>query len=96
MPRILRTAKAKEDTIEIWEYIGADNEAAADRVIDDIDQRLTSLSRFPLSGKAAPFIASGIYCSPVGRYVVYYRPIADGIEVLRVLHERQEQRIDST
>ena len=94
MPKILRTSKAKQDAIEIWSYIGADSEEAADRVIDEIDQRLRSLSRFPHSGKAVPFIASGVCCSPVGRYVVYYRPIEDGIEVLRILHERRQQRLD--
>jgi toxin ParE1/3/4 len=89
MAQIKRTPRAKQDAIDIWSYIAADNEAAADRVIAEIDLRLKSLSRMPLSGKGMPFIAHDVRCSPVKRHVIYYRPIDDGIEVLRILHERQ-------
>ena len=90
MPQIKRTLLAQNDAIEIWTYIAQENEAAADKVIDQIDQRLKSLSLMPLSGPAVPYINPEIRRTVVGRYSVYYRPIEDGIEVLRILHERRD------
>ena len=45
MPRILRTPEAKIDAAEIWCYIAEDNEAAADKLIDQIEDRLAMLER---------------------------------------------------
>jgi toxin ParE1/3/4 len=39
MSVILRTAQAEDDLIEIWIYIAQDNPGAADRVLDDIEER---------------------------------------------------------
>jgi toxin ParE1/3/4 len=89
MPKIKRTSLAQNDAIEIWEYIAQDNEAAADKVIDQIDDRIKSLSMMPLSGAAVNYISPDIRRTVGGRYSIYYRPIEDGIEVLRILHERR-------
>jgi toxin ParE1/3/4 len=90
MPQIKRTSLAQKDAIEIWAFIAEDNESAADKVIAEIDSRLKSLSFMPLSGTAMPFIAPDIRRTVVGRYSIYYRAINDGIEVLRILHERRQ------
>lgn len=90
MPQIKRTQRAKYDAIEIWAYIAKENEAAADKVIDQIDDRIKSLSFLPLSGAAMTFIAPDVRRTVVGRYSIYYRPVKDGIEVLRILHERRD------
>lgn len=90
MPQIKRTPLARNDAIEIWAFIAKDDEAAADKVIAEIDRRLKSLAIMPLSGQAMPFIRPNIRRSAVGRYLIYYRPVDDGIEVLRILHERRQ------
>lgn len=86
MPLIKRTARARNDAVEIWAYIARDNDAAADELIDEIEQRLQSLARMPLSAEAVPFIGEQVRRSSVGNYVIYYRPITEGIQVLRLLH----------
>jgi toxin ParE1/3/4 len=90
MPQIKRTSLALNDAIETWTFIAKENEAAADKVIDQIDDRIKSLSFMPFSGVAMPFIRPEVRRTVVGRYSVYYRPIENGIEVLRILHERRE------
>ncbi len=90
MARIERTPKAKIDAAEIWLYIAQDNDAAADELIDKIDNRLKSLARMPLSAEAVDFIRPGVRRSSVGNYVIYYWPIDGGIEVLRILHGARE------
>jgi toxin ParE1/3/4 len=84
--RIEKTARAETDAIEIWLYIARDNPTAASDVIYDIECRLRSLAAMPESAEAVPEFGRRIRRSSVGNYVVYYRPIDDGIEVIRILH----------
>ena len=92
MSRITRTSLARSDAIDIWRFIARDNEDAADRLIDEIEDRLKSLSKMPLAAEAVPFIGPDIRRSTVGSYVIYYRPTKAGIEVLRILHGAREAK----
>ena len=58
MGRLIRTARAEEDLIEIWMYIAADNPAAADRLLDQIDAKCQMLADNPRLGQARPDIAA--------------------------------------
>lgn len=86
MPRIERTTRAETDAIEIWVYIAKDSDDAADDIMDQIDSRLQSLAAMPLSAEAVSHIAANVRRSTVGSYVIYYRPIEEGVQVLRILH----------
>jgi toxin ParE1/3/4 len=57
MSVIQRTAQAEEDLIDIWIYIAQDNPLAADRVLDDIEERFYTLADNPLMGRLRPDIA---------------------------------------
>jgi toxin ParE1/3/4 len=39
----------------------------------------------PLAGRARPELAENVRSFPVGNYVIFYRPLQDGIEIVRVL-----------
>ena len=92
MPRVVRTPQADDDLWEILVYIARDNEDAAFRLIDAIDERFEMLARFPMGGQARPELLPNLRSFPVGRYLIFYRPIEDGIEVLRVLHGARNLR----
>ena len=47
----------------------------------------------PLLGRLCPELAPNLRSFPVGNYVIFYRPIDNGIEVARVLHGARD--IDS-
>jgi toxin ParE1/3/4 len=85
MPIVQRTALAEEDLIDIWAYIAQDNEQAADTMLDDIEKRCQLLAEFPHMGQTRPDIAPDFHHSPVGRYLILYRPIPNGIELVRVV-----------
>jgi toxin ParE1/3/4 len=90
MPIVLRGAQAEQDLIEIWSRIAADNPTAADRLLDRIEERWELVATQPRIGVAREDIGAGIRCVVVGEYLTFYRPIADGIEVMRVLHGRRD------
>ncbi len=86
MARILRTAQSRQDYAEIWDHIAADNLVAADRLLDRFDDTLALLAVAPGIGRLCEELAPGLRSFPVGNYLIFYRPINDGIEFIRVLH----------
>jgi toxin ParE1/3/4 len=85
MPVIRWTAQAEEDLVDIWLYIAQDNPNAADRLLDEIEGKFLLLADNPQLGRARPDIAEECRYFPVGNYLILYRIIPDGIEVVRVV-----------
>ncbi len=83
---VIRTPQANLDLIEIWEYIAEASEERADRVLDAIGERCLMLAGFPEAGRVRNDLIVGLRSFAVGSYTIFYQPIDDGIEVLRVLH----------
>jgi toxin ParE1/3/4 len=83
---IKRTAQAEEDLIEIWIYIAQDNPGEADRVLDDIEDRFFALANNPLIGRLRPDIAPELRYFTVGNYLILYRTLPDGVQIVRVIH----------
>jgi toxin ParE1/3/4 len=83
-PRLTRQAEV--DLEEAWAYIAERNEEAADRLIEAIHERARFQARFPLTGRPREDLAPGLRSFVVSSYVVFFRPVEDTIEVLRVLH----------
>jgi toxin ParE1/3/4 len=86
MARVLRTSKAEEDLLEIWSYIADDNIDAADEFLDQIVATCRTLSDNPAAGRSRDELAQRLRSFPLGNYVIFYRPLEDGIVVIRVLH----------
>lgn len=86
MARVVRTRQAREDVLAIWEYIAADNEGAADRLLRRFDETAQRLLENPKLGSPQDRFRHGLRCMPVRNYLIFYEPITDGIRILRVLH----------
>lgn len=80
------TASAKADLADIWLYIALDNPRNADRFIDKIIRKCQLLAELPLMGLSREDFGPSLRSHSVGSYLIFYRPIKDGIEVHRVLH----------
>ena len=85
MGQLLRTAQTEEDLIDIWLYIAQDNPEAADRLLDIFEEKGQLLSDNPQLGQSRPDISDGFRYLPVGRYLLLYREIPGGIELVRVV-----------
>ena len=90
MARVLRRPQASGDIAAIWDHIADDSLAAADRWLDQLDTQLRLLATQPLMGRARDELAAGVRSLPMGRYVVFYVPNDDGIDVVRVLHSARD------
>lgn len=90
MPRFVRSQLAKRDILEIWDYICDDNMAAADALLDRFEARFRGLAQFPLSGRERPELGRNLRSVPEGEYLIVYRPIDDGVEIVRVIHGKRD------
>lgn len=86
MAVILKRPRAKADLVEIWDYIANDSETRADALIDSISRKFAILAEIQNIGRFRGELGANIRSFPVGRYLIYYQPVQDGIEVVRVLH----------
>ncbi|MGC2030610.1 MAG: type II toxin-antitoxin system RelE/ParE family toxin [Steroidobacteraceae bacterium] len=86
MNRIVFTQLADDDIDDIWINIAADNEAAADRIVDELHEVTSKLLRFPLMGHAADQLRPGARVFVRRAYLIVYRPMDYGIAVLRIAH----------
>ena len=80
------TAIAERDLISIWHYIARDNLQAADMLLDDLGAASRNLEQFPSLGPSREDLGVGVRYLPCRTYLILYRQIHDGIEVIRYLH----------
>jgi toxin ParE1/3/4 len=86
MGRIRRTGRAEQDLEDLWFFVAQDDPAAADRWLDTLENKIQLLADNPLMGPARPDIARELRYHPVGHYLLLYRIVAGGIEIVRVVH----------
>ena len=88
MGRIVRSSRAKVDVLSAAQYIAEQSQSreTAYRFVDSVDEKLKLLAQHHDLGEARPDLAPHVRAFPVGQYVIFYRPLDNGIEVIRILH----------
>ena len=71
---------------QIWFYIAQDNVDAADKFIHAVVSRFPRLATMPELGRRREELSPGLRSFPVGHYIIFYRPMENGVEIARVLH----------
>ena len=98
MPTILITPAAESDLINLWVFITQDNKVAADKVYEAAEQTFATLASMPAMGtlyQPKRRRLEGIRFFPVThfqKYIIYYRVIQGGIEIIRVVHAHMERQ----
>ena len=85
MPQVVKLPQAETDLDDIWWYIAQDNPDAADRFLDTIAERCQTLAQFPNIGISRDELMPSLRSLPIGKYMIFYMPLDDGIQVVRVL-----------
>lgn len=90
MPIVAKRPLVLGDLAEIWAFIADDSETQADRFLATVDSKLKLLATQPHMGRLREDLMGGLRSFPVGRYVVFFMPLANGIEVVRVIHSARD------
>ena len=80
------TPRAERDLDEIADHVASWSLEAAERLIDQIQDRCRALASMPETGRLRNELAPGLRSAVVGRYLIFFRPAGSGIEVVRILH----------
>ena len=87
MSIVVYSAAAEEDLADIAAYIARDKPSAARRWVQTIREKCELLASHPMMGEQrAGFGVPGCRSFSVGNYVLFFRPIENGIEVARIVH----------
>jgi toxin ParE1/3/4 len=94
LARVLQTPRALADLDEIWLFIASDSLSAADRWLDRLYDKARLLAEQPMLGRARPellaTLAPDLRSFSFRAYVLFYRPIEDGIELVRILNAARD------
>ena len=93
---IVRRPSALEDLVDLADHIALDNIEAASRFLKAAEESFRDLERMPLMGSAREYRNSEFSAIRMWRvkgfrrYLIFYRPIEDGIEIVRVIHSSRD------
>ena len=85
MAKLVIAPSAQQDLSDIYDYIARDKPIAAGNWIVKIEEKCKLIAETPKFGERRPEYGADIRSSVVGRYVIFFRPIENGIEVARVI-----------
>ena len=91
MSRVKRTAKAKQDLLEHVLYLAKINPDVAERFIEASEMAFEKLAQMPRKGQRQEFKSPELadtrrwFIPGFDKYLIFYRPVKGGIEILRVL-----------
>jgi toxin ParE1/3/4 len=87
--RLIFAPKALTDLEEIHTYIAKDSLPAALRFIERLYNRCNSLVLHPRVGRKCDDLLPSLRKVREGDYLIFFRPITNGIEIYRVLHGKR-------
>jgi toxin ParE1/3/4 len=92
--KVRERKRARADLDVIWNHIAAKNNKAADAMLERIGSVYKMLVQNPLAGRRRPDLGADLRSFAVENFVIFYRPRSYGIEVVRVVHGRQDIKAD--
>lgn len=90
MAKVNRTFQSAQDLNDIWDFIAESDETRADKFIDLLLEKCELLAKFPEMGRARHEFVVDLRSFPVKNHIVFYLPVENGIEILRVLHASRD------
>jgi toxin ParE1/3/4 len=78
--------EAQADLVEIGGHIALDSERHAERFVERLRDRARFIARSPRIYRLRPDLGPSLRPAATGDYVFIFRIIADGIEVVHIVH----------
>lgn len=86
MASVSFSPKARQDLIDIGDYIARDSRANARRFVARLQDRRRQIGDAPLGYPGREDLAPGLRMAPLGRYVIFFNVLDDTVRIERVLH----------
>jgi toxin ParE1/3/4 len=86
MARVIRSEQAQQDLEGILDYLDRQSAEAADRFANKFDQACDLHAKHPQIGANSEEYAPNLRHFSVWNYTIFYRPIEDGVELIRIIH----------
>lgn len=87
MGRVRWTPAAERDLLNVTDYIAQKNPGAAQDWLRDILRTFDLLADQPELGQSRQIEQYGkLRIHSRGNYVILYQPLADGVEIIRIVH----------
>jgi toxin ParE1/3/4 len=81
------TVPASRDIEGILDYVANSRGLnAAERLLGKINKTCRNLATFPNSGRRCEELAHDLRSFPVEEYLIFYRSVEEGVEILRVIN----------
>ncbi|HXG82471.1 MAG TPA: type II toxin-antitoxin system RelE/ParE family toxin [Pyrinomonadaceae bacterium] len=80
------TPLAESDLEEIFVYMAGNNPDSAAGFLRDLGQKFELLAENPTLGRARHDYFVELRSFPHKKYVIFYFPIKDGVEIYRIVH----------
>jgi toxin ParE1/3/4 len=90
MSKLKFSRRSQRDLNEIWDRIAEDDRPAGERFTEAIRQKCRLLADNPRMVRARDELRQGLRSFPVGRFLIFYRQLDQGIVVVRVAHGARE------
>jgi toxin ParE1/3/4 len=81
---------AKQDMENIVVYVAEHNLVASQKLIKELMRKFDLLSENPKLGTLRNTYIVGMRSFPYKRYVIFYFPTENGIEIFRVIHDARD------
>ncbi|NEP01823.1 MAG: type II toxin-antitoxin system RelE/ParE family toxin [Symploca sp. SIO2E9] len=89
MSRYLINVLASRDLEGIADYFAQTSLETGERFFRDFNRKCQQLTAFPNSGKSYAEIRNDLRGLPIEGYIIFYRVLDDGIEILRIVSGRR-------
>lgn len=87
------TELAEADLVAIWDYIAEGSVQAATKFLTELAQKFNFLAENPLLGKGRFEFIVNLRSFPIQKYIIFYFPIQNGVEIYRVLHSSRSSDV---
>lgn len=86
MGRVVVRPQALTDLDDIFDYIAEDSLDRAIAFVRKLHGQIEKLAASPGMGRRRDQLLSGLRSFPYGNYLIFYIPLDDGVDVVRVLN----------
>lgn len=90
MRRYTLSPRAQSDLEEIWDYTAARWSVDQAEIYVCQIKAAVEAAADPRRGRACDEVRAGYRKYPAGTHVLFYRTMANGVDIVRILHQRMD------